>query len=225
MGPLNQTRAAFALEDVLELERRYIMLSLNCHAIGTITEVDLVNHKVSATVNYTRTVYTNDANGIPQVSFPNYAMLVDMPFIILGGGKFSMTFPIAPNDQCMILFNDRDIDNWISSGQVAQSGSPPATNRLHSFSDGIALVGFSKPTLDPTRAKFGTDDTYVAVSETKIKLANAITTLNTQLQNLITHLKALSIDVSSVGPGGGTVSAASQATLTADATALGGLLE
>ena len=67
----------------------------------------------------------------------DYPFLADCPVIALGGGNGALTFPITTGDDCLVFFNDRDIDSWFSGS----STSAPATLRLHSFSDGIILVG------------------------------------------------------------------------------------
>ena len=133
--------------------------------------------------------------------------------------------PITAGDTCLVLFNDRDIDNWFQSGQVG----PVATSRLHSMSDGIALVGIrslanSIEGYDMTRAMLFNGTTQVGVSATHVKIANNLTTLNTLLQNLITTIQAITTTNAVVGVPC-TLSPASIAALTSVATQIGGLLE
>ena len=66
-----------------------------------------------------------------------YPLLLDCPCIVLAGGQGALTMPISAGDSCLVLFNDCDMDNWYSSGQTM----PPRTDRLHDFSDAVALVG------------------------------------------------------------------------------------
>ena len=48
-----------------------------------------------------------------------------------------LTFPINQGDECIILFNDREIDNWYGQG-----GSQAfTTHRTHDYSDAIVIVG------------------------------------------------------------------------------------
>jgi hypothetical protein len=69
-------------------------------------------------------------------------MLVDVPVYFPGGGGYSLTFPIAKGDECLLVFSSRCIDAWWQ-----QSGQqPPMESRSHSLSDAIAFVGLrSKP--------------------------------------------------------------------------------
>lgn len=214
-----------SLKDLLDLHKKDIMLSLNCHAIGTIQSFNSTNQTATATINYKKTVLKQDSNGVVYNELINYPVLLDIPVVILGGGICNLTFPITAGDECLILFNDRDIDNWFSSGQVG----PVASSRLHSFADGIALVGVkslahSITGYDMTRAKLAYGETYVGVSATHIKIANNITTLNTLLQSLITTIQSITTTNAVVGVPC-TLSPASIAALTSVASQIGGLLE
>ncbi len=66
-------------------------------------------------------------------------MLTDVPVQFPRGGAFVMTFPVAPGDECLLIFAERCIDGWFTSGQ----SSIPLDYRLHDLSDGFALMGFS----------------------------------------------------------------------------------
>lgn len=71
-------------------------------------------------------------------------ILVDCPVVYQGGGGFLLTFPIQPGDECLVIFADRCIDGWWQSGKVSQQ----ADLRMHSLSDGFALIGpISKPNI------------------------------------------------------------------------------
>ena len=65
-----------------------------------------------------------------------------MPVYYPSGGGFTLTFPIAAGDECIVLFNDRQIDNWLATG----AGKPPIVGRAHDLSDGLALVGIRNNT-------------------------------------------------------------------------------
>lgn len=67
------------------------------------------------------------------------AVLADVPVKFPRGGGFAFTFPVLPGDEGWVIFADRCIDNWFSSGQVSQA----AEHRQHDWSDGGFLPGFS----------------------------------------------------------------------------------
>lgn len=220
-APLNKIATDYDIDDLNNLLMKQIMLSLNCHAIATIKSFDSVKRTVSAKIIYNKTFYKSEADGTRNPYYVEYPILLDCPVIILGGGASSLTFPISAGDTCLMLFNDRDIDNWVAG---ANSG-PPATGRLHSLSDGIALVGFITPSAyDTNRAVLRNGPTYVGVSSTKVKIANGNTTLNAVLQDLVTAIKNI-ITTNCVLGAPVTLSPASMTAMTAMATEIGGLLE
>lgn len=135
---MNVVNSDLTLKDLLDLLKKDIMLSLNCHALATVQDFDPDTQTISATINYKKSFQQKNADGTTGTVLVDYPIMIDVPVLVMQGGAGSLTFPIAKGDGCLILFNDRDIDNWLFSGQAEQ---PPATSRLHSFADGVALVG------------------------------------------------------------------------------------
>ncbi len=125
------------LKDLLALFKKQIMLELNCHAIGQIQSFDSTKQTATATIVYKKAFFLPNATGNYEQKLVDYPILLDCPVVCLGGGNGALTFPIEADDECVVLFNDRDIDNWFAGA----SGGATATPRLHSFSDGIILVG------------------------------------------------------------------------------------
>jgi Phage protein Gp138 N-terminal domain len=102
---------------------------LNCHQIGVIQAFYPATQTADININIAE-VY----NG----KLIKYPILLSVPVIVLHGGVGAMTFPVTKGDICLLLFNDRDMDSWYTSGQV---GNAPNTTRTHSLSDAVALVG------------------------------------------------------------------------------------
>lgn len=218
--PLNRIPMDPSLKDLLDIHKKDIFLSLNCHHLATIQSVNFDDKTVTATINYQKTYFERDqvsGENVPKlVDYPN---LTDIPFIILGGGNSGVSFPIKKGDECVILFNDRDIDNWFAGATTG----PVASSRLHSLADGLALVGFNfNMTIDEDRATLFNGETGVGVSEDKVKIYNATTTLNTLLQQILTQLETLA---NSVAVPGNPINPAVATALTALGMQLGQLLE
>lgn len=237
---LNQIPNNPTLTDLLNLLKKEIFLDLSCHHIGTIQSFDSAKQTVTATVNYTKTFFElNSQTGLYDAVQRNYPVLLDCPAIVLGGGAASLTFPIAKGDECLLLFNDRDMDNWFLGSAVG----PVASSRLHSFADAFALVGVRSlanvlSNYDSARVVLQLGTTMVGVGVTKVKIANGTTTLNTLLQNILTQVENVAtacaaITVTGVTTGPGTsgppanaaVFTAASLQLTMLAAQLGGLLE
>ena len=81
--------------------------------------------------------------------------LIKVPVWFPRGGGFTITLPVKKGDECLVVFNERSIDNWNKFGDVRK----PNDKRKHDISDGIAFVGFSS---QPNKIdSFATDDLEV----------------------------------------------------------------
>lgn len=180
----------FDLKATLDLLKRDVMLSLNCHSLGTVQSFDPDTQTAQISVNYKRTTYRSFAPGsTPEAVYTDYPILVDCPIVQLAGGAAGVQLPITAGDTCLILFNDRDIDNWFTNGQVQPLGSA----RLHSFTDAVGLVGLrhlgnvlDDYDLDHASLYWGT--TRVAVSATKVLIENGTTDLKTVINDILDRL-------------------------------------
>lgn len=114
-----------ALLDNLKAE---IFYTLNCHQLGVIESFDPVKQTASIRLSMLRVI------GTEEVAYP---LLTDCPVMFPAAGGAYMTFPVVKGDPCLVLFNDRDIDNWFTTGNVVA----PNSIRAHSLSDGIAILG------------------------------------------------------------------------------------
>ena len=64
-------------------------------------------------------------------------LLINVPVCFPTAGGFSVTLPIAKGDDCLIMFSERSLDNWLAFGGVRK----PADKRFHDLSDGVVLMG------------------------------------------------------------------------------------
>ena len=90
----------------------------------------------------------------------------DVPVFFPAGGGYTLTFPIKAGDECLIVFSERNIDNWFQHGGTM----PPADLRMHDITDAFALVG-----LRNTTRPLSTAPTATATS-------NNVNTSNVQLR-------------------------------------------
>lgn len=63
------------------------------------------------------------------------AQIASLPVLVMGGGGFTLSFPIKEGDFGWVLANDRDISLFLQG--YAQS--PPNTNRVKNFADGLFI--------------------------------------------------------------------------------------
>ena len=98
--------------DVAALKKE-IFSSLHCALPGTVESFDA--EKQTAVVRPA-------GNALP--------LLYDVPVFM------PIPFEVNPGDACLVIFADRDIDAWLTGGEEKPSG------RMHSLSDGFALIGW-----------------------------------------------------------------------------------
>lgn len=227
---LNQVPTDPTLKDLLDLQKKDLLLNLMCHHIGTIQGFNATDQTATASINYKKTRFKlNARSGQYEPVLEDYPLLASCPVMALGGADAALTFPIQVGDECLVLFNDRDIDNWFQGGP----GMAVASSRLHSFSDGIILVGLrSLPNViedyDTVRTVLRNGSALVGVSLTQVKIANDDTTLNMLLQTLVTDLQTLItqialITVTCAAPGNPSSPPINAAAIAAVSTSLGTL--
>ncbi|MBM4311867.1 MAG: hypothetical protein FJ119_13100 [Deltaproteobacteria bacterium] len=99
---------------------------------GIITAVNLTAQTVSVQPAI-KGLVQQQAGGKQAVDLP---MLVDCPIVWPRAGGFSLTFPVAAGDECLVVFASRCIDGWWQSGGTQE----PAELRMHDLSDGFAVL-------------------------------------------------------------------------------------
>jgi hypothetical protein len=195
---------------LLALHKQDVFSSLNCHQLGTIKEFDAQTQTASISINFQRAVFnqqvpTNQLSNQPTPTRPNivdYPVLVQCPIFVLTGGGSYLTMPIKQGDTCLVLFNDRDIDSWFLSGAVA----PPASNRMHSLSDGMAIVGFRSL----ANVLNNYSNNVVLHSDSLIRISNEATTLKIALNAICSALTGW-VNTGGSTPNGATISAINSA--------------
>ena len=114
----------------MEIAQEAIMSRLNCHNIGRILEFDSATQ--TCTVEMMQIKQFNEQAFIP-------APITQVPLIILGAGGGHITMPNPVGTICLLLFLDRNIDNFMETGEAYV----PETSRMHDFTDCIALSTFT----------------------------------------------------------------------------------
>lgn len=191
MAPSNSPLLGFGftlkepkLFDVLNALRTQILINLNCVKIGQILTFHPSSHTADVEILFQRVMKDGTVSPYPR--------LQNCPVFTLQGGGASVQLPIAPGDNCIVLFSDRNIDNWYLNGNQ----QPPLDGRLHDLSDGIVLVGLNwqadthLPPASTTEARLILHDgtTKVGLQAGKVTVQNSTQNLLTVLQLLITGI-------------------------------------
>jgi hypothetical protein len=172
---------------VIAAQKADIFSTFHCIQIGKIEKVTKAEQTVEVTLQIKRLASDGTSAAIP--------LLVDVPFMVLQGGGSYIDLPIAVGDYCIVLFNDRDIDTWWSTANMAD----PATTRKHDLSDGIAIVGLNPKTKvrtrDGVKARVVSDENIALETEKQIELKSTAETkvtaskveLNGNTKTFVTH--------------------------------------
>jgi len=158
------------LYDILLQFKKNIMTSINCIQIATIESYNSLTNTASVSINFKRKLKNGD--------IIEYPILEDCPVFVLTGGSASITMPIEKGDTCLILFVDRNINDWFSTGEVME----PPNNRCHDISDGIVIVGI-KSLLDVSLPS----NTGLCINggSKKISIINDVDSIKDQLDSFI----------------------------------------
>lgn len=138
---------------------------------GIIVSFDAATQLAEVQPAIKRLFNTGDSN--EEILVPaDLPILIKVPCIFPQGGGFSLTFPIAPGDECLLIIAERSIDNWHEFGGTQE----PQAWRMHSLSDATAIVGInSKPkkiqNFDPNNVQLRDAD---ATTNVTIKPGNLI---------------------------------------------------
>jgi hypothetical protein len=205
--------------------RQQFFTNLNCHQVGEIATFDATTQTATVQIKVLRLI------GDQSVPYP---VLTHCPVMTLSGGKGRLTFPIRAGDPCLVLFNDRDLDNWYDSGAVAV----PNSYRTHDLSDGLVIVGFrnlaNKLTgISTTDTELSQGAAVIGMDDEKISLRNDVSDMKTSVDALLTTLDDLLLKLKAwVNTGGSTPNPATiialtavQTNLTANRTAFDDLLK
>ncbi len=182
------------IDQTLDSFKKFIYSYFNCHRVGIIQDFNPTNQ--TATVQLVDNWIINTYFG--QQAEP-IKPITNCPVIINSGLNGGLKFRIRKGAECLVHFNDRDLENWQITGGV----TTPKTPRMHHITDAIVEVGvFSQPNAiqdydnEATTLDFINDagvqqavislDAKVGISNIDQSLKNLIATLISTLQSLKT---------------------------------------
>ena len=126
----NQLSGKADLTIVLKNVINKVGLELNCVRVGIIQSFNAEDLTAEVLIANKKTLGLNK-DGTQNVK--DYALITAKicyccPYI---------TYPIEQGEECILLFNDREIESWFVTGEV----QPEAYQRMHDLTDCIAIVG------------------------------------------------------------------------------------
>lgn len=153
-------KSQIGLNEVLSIQANSIMEALNCHNIGKITK--FYPETQTADIQILILKQIQETTIYPTI-------LCDVPLIIYGAGGGYITLPDPTGSLCLLFFIDRDIDDLMLTGEAYV----PASNRMHDFTDCIAITTFNTSAKPLTN--YDTNAITIEFKNSTIKINNDIT--------------------------------------------------
>lgn len=117
---------------------------LNTCVPARILEFNPVNQTATIKICLDRIYFNYDT----LAKLDTYPTLTEVPVHFPQGGGWSLTFPVAAGDDCIVLFSQRGYDHWFYDGKegdkLTSEGMPNMVQkRSFDLTDGFAIVGFN----------------------------------------------------------------------------------
>ena len=145
------------LRNVFDRFEKILLNKLNCVKVGKI-----------------KTFYADKQNA--DIEIDNYPLISGVPVSFIFGGDFSIQVPVKEGDDCIVLFCDTDLDNWVEG----KGGKAAFYGDKHGLNGAIALVGISN--LKTQISDYITDGVRVKYKETILELKENKITANKNLE-------------------------------------------
>lgn len=185
--------------NLIDILKKNIMSLINCANIGKIRSFN--PDTCSANIDIMQLKVNDGVEHIP-------TLLPDVPVIIFGGSQSRVVPPDIVGSNCLLIFMDRNIDNFLLTGEQYA----PRNGRMHSYSDCVALLTLNSyidnPIMyDKNALTMYNKTQFIKVFENsielysqKIKLYNDTTTLLALVNKLIDTVKGITVDTSTSNP-------------------------
>lgn len=133
-----------------------INYNLNCHRVGKIVKFNPENLTCDVELLELKPM---------QDRLDKYALIQGLPLLIDGGIDTNLTFGDITGSECLVHFNDRDIDSWFDTGESYK----PNSKRMHDFSDGFVSL---RPHNKNDIIDYEIDGTVLNKGQNKIKITS-----------------------------------------------------
>lgn len=108
----------FGLKQLFDRFEKNLLKKLNCVKLGKI-----------------KTFYPDKQSADIQIE--GYPLISGVPVSFISGANFSIQVPVEKDDDCIVLFCDTDLDNWVEG-----KGFVPAFSQdMHGLNGAVALLG------------------------------------------------------------------------------------
>lgn len=158
------------LTQIFKANKQNTALEINCVRIGIIQEFYPENLTAQVLIANKKLLGLNQDGSQKLADYPPvYAKVCYCnPFA---------TFPLIKGMECVLLFNDREIESWFINGDI----NPEAYPRMHDKTDAVAVVGIRSL---PQMIQILTDCLHLFYGNSSLQLKQAEADLNSSTINL-----------------------------------------
>lgn len=176
------------LSSVLSDSIRYVLNDFNVCMPGRIEKYDAVKQKADVKPLIQKQYLDGRTESLP--------IVVGVPVVFPGAGnraKLNMSV-LQQGDFVLMLFCDRNIDQWLSSGRDL----PPSTRRQHDLTDAIAIAGlnpfsgFDNPEPDVVGITYK-DAKFRIQPDGKVTIGNGVTELLDIIDRILLNIQLITV--------------------------------
>ena len=132
---MNQLERIATPEEIERQKSEDLKAAIRVSIPAIVTAVDLDRQVVSVRPAIMGKLRGYEGN----VTETQYPILTEVPIAFPRAGGLCITYPVAVNDECLVVFADACIDFWWQSGGIQS----PKDSRSHDLSDAIAIFGLT----------------------------------------------------------------------------------
>lgn len=145
-----------------------ILTTVNTSLIGVIDKFYPDTQTCDVTPIQPTKKSVSNANTIEYIDVPA-RLIPDVPVQFPSGGGFTLTFPIKRGDECILIFNQRPIKEWVASNNGGIQEDAGIKN--YSERNAIAIVGINAPrTVENALPSINADEPELRTNDGSVKL-------------------------------------------------------
>ena len=173
-----------SFNEVIDIVKDNISSNINCHNIGRIIAYDNTTNTVQVELMQLKQWQNRTITPV---------IIGDVPLVTFGSKQARITVnPIGCN--CVLLFMDRNIDNFMETGEQHL----PDTNRMHNISDCVALLTIDSnvdtmPMYDENAMTISNNEAYIKLYNDTIEIANTKQKLSGLIQEFLVACENIAV--------------------------------
>lgn len=189
-----------SISDMFNAHSDDVFEKLRVCAVGEIVSYNAEVGTVSVSLG--EPTVTNNGSVVP-----NQTPLVDVPVAVVQGGGVHFGAPVQAGDECLIVFNDFNLGQWLQSG-----GQPaPEDSIRHALSGAIAIVCLNsgRNPLDTFLDLLVEGGVASALAKVSINKTTGLVTVANKTQNLAQIMQTLMTTLEAINTALGSMTTAS----------------